>query len=276
LVRGIFGAPEGFSFIEADYSQIELRIAAEVSGEPTLRQLYARGEDVHMAMAIRMTGKPASRVTKEERKKAKAVNFGFLYGMGAVRFIKTAWDKYGLKVTLEEAEAARNAFFQQFPELLKWHANQRRLVRKYQRVQSPLGRIRHLPDITSPDKGVRGEAERQAINSPVQAMASDMCLLSMVLLHRAFIRRGLKSIPIGTVHDAINFEVPNEELMVVIPLIKKTMENPPLQRFFGYSLNIPLVADIGVGRAWGKSNTIPGEYLGSRRALQEWLDENTA
>jgi DNA polymerase-1 len=256
LVRGIFGSPEGWSFIETDYSQIELRIAAEVSNEPTLKQLYILGEDVHMTMAVRMTGKPASAVTKEERKKAKAVNFGFLYGMGWRKFIETAWDNYGLKVSEIEAQAARAAFFQQFPGLLKWHARQRRLAHKYQRIQSPFGRIRHLPDIVSSNAGVVGEAERQAINSPVQSMASDLCLLSLVLLDRAFRRKGLRAIPIGTVHDAINFECPNDELDVVIPLIKHTMENPPTEKLFGYRLEVPIVADISVGTAWGKGEEV--------------------
>lgn len=275
LVRGVFGAAPGWVFVEADYSQIELRIAAEISGERTLRQLYAQGQDVHMAMAMKMTGKPASKVTKEERKKAKAVNFGFLYGMGPGKFVSTAWDNYGVKVTLEEAQQARAAFFQQFPMLQKWHAQQRRLAHRNQRVQSPIGRIRHLPDIVSREKGVVGEAERQAINSPVQAMASDLCLLSLVLLDRAFRKRGLRAAPIGTVHDAINFEVPLDELETVLPLIKKTMENPPLQRLFGWSPSIPIVADIGVGRAWGKSDTLPAELFHTRGGLSEWINEQS-
>ena len=273
LVRGIFGAAPGWAFIEADYSQIELRIAAELSGEKTLRQLYVQGEDVHMAMAMRMTGKPASQISKEERKKAKAVNFGFLYGMGARKFVETAWDNYGVKVSLEEAEAARAAFFQQFPGLLPWHSKQRRLAHRNHRVQSPLGRIRHLPDIVSPEIGVVREAERQAINSPVQAMASDLCLLAMVLLDRSFRRAGYRAAPIGTVHDAINFECPHDELPHVIPLIKRTMENPPLERLFGYHLSIPIVADIGVGRAWGKSDEVPAELVHKRHLLEGWLDE---
>lgn len=272
LVRGLFGAAPGWSFVEADYSQIELRIAAEISGEPTLTQLYLNGEDVHMAMAMRMTGKPASKITKEERKKAKAVNFGFLYGMGWRKFIETAFNNYDLVVTEAEAQAARTAFFQQFPGLLKWHAQQRRMAHKNQRVQSPLGRIRHLPDIKSPEKGVVGEAERQAINSPVQAMASDLCLLSMVLLDRKFRKSGLQARPIGTVHDAINFEVPNEELPQVLPLIKRTMENPPLAQLFGYELSIPIVADIQVGSAWGENTEIPGEIIESL-ALPTFLED---
>ena len=273
LVRGIFGAAPGWAFIEADYSQIELRIAAEISGEPTLTQMYLNNEDVHTAMAIRMTGKPAHKITKEERKKAKAVNFGFLYGMGPAKFVETAFKNYGVTVTLNEAKAARAAFFQQFPELVYWHARQRRLAHKFHRVQSPLGRIRHLPDILSPERGVVNEAERQAINSPVQAMASDLCLLSLVLLDRKFRRLGLEARPIGTVHDAINFESPISELPEVLPLIKRTMENPPLEKLFGYRLNIPIVADIGVGRAWGKSDEVRAELYDQPGALEEWINE---
>lgn len=273
LVRGIFGAAPGWSFVEADYSQIELRVAAEISGEPTLRQLYVNGEDVHMTMAMRMTGKPASRVTKEERKKAKAVNFGFLYGMGWRKFIETAWNNYGLRVTPQEAQAARAAFFQQFPELLKWHARQRRLAHKNLRVQSPLGRIRHLPDITSPESGVVAEAERQAINSPVQAFASDLCLLSLVLLDRHFRKHDLPAFPIGTVHDAINFEVRNDALPVVLPTIKRVMENPPLDRYFRFTPGIPIVADLKVGDSWGGADEIPGHLVHEPDALEAWLDE---
>lgn len=273
LVRGVFGSAPGWAFVEADYSQIELRVAAEVSGEPTLRALYARGEDVHMAMAMRMTGKPASKVTKDERKKAKAVNFGFLYGMGPGKFVETAWNNYGVKVTLEEAKAARAAFFGQFPELIRWHARQRRLAHKFRRVQSPLGRIRHLPDIVSEDQGVVGEAERQAINSPVQAMASDMCLFSLVLLDRQFRKRAIRASPVGTVHDSILFEICDDDLLVAIPLIKRVMESPPIEKNFGVQLSVPVVSDIAIGRAWGKTIECPGDIIESNE-LKGWLDEN--
>lgn len=273
LVRGIFGAAPGWTFIEADYSQVELRIAAEVAQERTMLSLYARGEDIHMTMAMRMTGKPASEVTKEERKKAKAVNFGFLYGMGWRKFIQTAYSNYGVTVTEAEAKAFRTAFFDQFPDLMRWHARQRRLAHKYKRVQSPLGRLRHLPDIDSLDPGVVSEAERQAINSPVQAMASDLCLLSLSLLDRKFRKAGLRAAPIGTVHDAINFECPDDELEIVIPMIKDVMEHPPTRALFGYELKVPIVADVAVGSHWGHKEEIPGGIVTSQSELRQWLNE---
>lgn len=267
FIRGVFGAPPGFAFVESDYSQIELRVAAFLAQEKRMLSLYASGQDIHMAMAMRMTGKPAHLVTKEERKKAKAVNFGFLYGMGWRKFVSTAWLNYQVRVTEEEAQAMRTAFFEEFRDLPRWHARQRALAHKHGYVVSPLGRVRHLPDITSANSEVQHEAERQAINSPVQSFASDMALWSMSLVRREFQRQGLRATPIGTVHDAVNWEVPVEELAVALPIIKNTMENLPLEEVFGVDLNIPIVADLKVGERWGGAREITPEQV------FDWKDE---
>lgn len=259
FIRGLFGAQPGWWFVEFDYSQVELRVAAELSHEPTMIHLYQTGQDIHMTMAMQMTGKPAHLVTKEERKKAKSVNFGFLYGMQWRKYIDTAWNNYGLRVTEAEAQAFRKAFFAQFPELLVWHRKQRALVAKYGRVQSPLGRVRHLPDIKSRDREVKAEAERQAINSPVQSFASDMILISLVVLHKKFREMGLKTRSIGTVHDAINLEVPEDEMGVVLPLVKHTMENLPLEEWFDLHLNVPIIADCKAGSHWGDATELSEE-----------------
>lgn len=262
FVRGVFGAPSGFWFVEADYSQIELRVAAFLAQEPTMLHLYNTGQDIHMAMAMRMTGKPASEITKEERKRAKAVNFGFLYGMGWFKFVATAWSNYGIHVSEEESKAFRRSFFDQFRMLPKWHAKQRSLVDRYGYVVSPFGRIRHLPDIRSRDRDVRAEAERQAINSPVQSFASDMALWSMVRIQRRFDIMGLKACPIGTVHDAINFEVPEDEMKYALPVIKETMEDTdPLKDIFGIDLNVPIIADVKVGHHWGGATELTPDQV---------------
>lgn len=261
FVRGIFGAPPGWTFVQADYSQIELRVAAFLAQERNMLHLYATGQDIHMAMAMRMTGKPARLVTKEERKRAKAVNFGFLFGMSWHKFIETAWSNYDLVVTEAEAKAFRTSFFDGFPLLLPWHAKQRRLANKYKRVVSPIGRVRHLPDIDSADREVRAEAERQAINSPVQSFASDMALLSMPLISNEFKRRDLEAAPVGTVHDAVNFEIPDHELPVALPIIKNTMENLPLKEWFKVELNVPIVADVSIGNRWGGAKELTAEQV---------------
>lgn len=274
LVRGIFGAPRGSVFIETDYSQVELRVAAFLANEPTMLHLYNTGQDIHMAMAMRMTGKPQHLVTKEERKAAKAVNFGFLYGMGWAKFVSTAWLNYGVRVTEVEAQAFRQAFFTEFSALPAWHNKQRRLAQKYKRVETPMGRIRHLPDVDSPVDSIRSEAERQAINSPVQAFASDMALLSLTLVMKEFRARGYKAHAIGTVHDAVNWEVPIDEVPHALPLIKHTMENLPLERMFGINLTVPIVADAKIGTRWGGAAEIDNDVAMSPELLRVWLDNN--
>lgn len=273
FVRGVFGAPPGHLFVECDYSQVELRVAAFVAQEKNMLHLYNTGQDIHMQMAMRMTGKPKDQVTKEERKKAKAVNFGFLYGMGWAKFIETAWSNYGVVVTEAEAQAFRRAFFDEFPSLVDWHKRQRRLVAKYGRVESPLGRIRHLPDIHSEDQGVKAEAQRQSINSPVQSFASDMAVMALIKLDRYFMKHGYGARAVGTVHDAINFEIPMDEAPRVVPLIRRTMENLPLERF-GVHLNLPIVADAKIGVRWGDSIEVDNDISSNPAKLKEWIDEH--
>lgn len=258
LIRGLFGAPPGWSFIESDYSQIELRIAAFLARERTMLHLYSIGADIHLTTAAKVTGKPESQVTKEERKKVgKPVNFGFLYGMGWRKFIQTAFSNYGAVFDENEARAYREAYFALYNDLPRWHQKQRRLVREYGRVQSPLGRVRHLPDIYSPEEGVRAEAERQAINSPVQSMASDMAVLSMVVINQRFREMGIVGHCLGLVHDAVNYEIRDDHVARALPVIKDTMEDMSIvRRKFGVNVDIPIVADLKVGTHWGDAREL--------------------
>jgi len=252
FIRGVIGATPGWSFLQADYSQVELRIAAMLSGDKKMLGQYLRGEDIHMIRAMRMTGKPADQVSKEERKKAKAVNFGYIYSMGAKKFVSYAFDNYDLKITLEEAEADRRSFFEDYQSLRPWHARQRKLAQRYGRVQSPIGRIRHLPDIKSEDEKVRAEAERQAINSPVQSFASDLMLLSLVELHRNLDRKRCRIV--GTVHDSILFEVKQGYEDEYAEIIKNQMEDMSLvKKKFATEVTVPIVADIEIGTHWGET-----------------------
>lgn len=263
FIRGLFGAPPGWTFVEADYSQIELRIAAYLANEETMKHIYATGGDIHLSTAARVTGLPESQVTKEIRKVVgKPVNFGFLYGMGHLKFISTAFENYGSKFTEDEARAARKAYFELYPKLLPWHARQRRLVREYGRVQSPLGRTRHLPDIYSPDQAVRAEAERQAINSPVQGFASDLAVISMIAINERFRELNVAAHCLGLVHDAINFEIRDDHLSLALPIIKDTMEDMDIvYRKFGTLVDIPIVADVSVGAHWGDKLELKPEQV---------------
>ncbi len=258
FIRGLFGAAPGWSFVEADYSQIELRLAAYLAREETMLALYAQGADIHLATAARVTGLPESQVTGEIRKKVgKPVNFGFLYGMGWHKFIQTAFENYGSQFSEAEARAARKAYFDLFPGLIPWHEKQRRLVRKYGRVQSPIGRTRHLPDIYSPEQGVRAEAERQAINSPVQGFASDLAVLSMIHINKRLRAEKIPANCIGLVHDAINFEVRKDATADLLPIVKDTMEDMSIVRkLFGIEVDVPIIADLKIGSRWGGSREL--------------------
>jgi DNA polymerase-1 len=259
FIRGLFGAQPGYTLVEADFSQVELRIVAFLSRDKTMIHLYQTDQDIHRATASSVLGVPMSQVSKEDRKKAKAVNFGFAYGMGAAKFVHTAFTKYEVVFSLDEAQGVRKAFFDQFAGLLPWHARQRRLVAENRRVQSPIGRVRHLPDIDSADRMVRGEAERQAINSPVQAFASDLCLLAMILLNDRLAH--LDSRFISTVHDALLFEIKDDHVAAALPIIKETMENLPIMQKFGVEVDIPIKVDIKVGRNWGFAQELSLEEI---------------
>jgi len=265
FIRGLFGAPPGWTFVEADYSQIELRIAAYLADETTMKHIYANNGDIHLSTAARVTGLPESQITKEIRKVVgKPINFGFLYGMGWRKFIETAFNNYGSVFTEAEAQAARIVYFQLYPKLLPWHAKQRRLVNEYGRVVSPLGRIRHLPDIYSPDRGVRMEAERQAINSPVQGFGSDMAVIAMIEINRRLRELGWDQYAhcLGLVHDAINFEIRDDYVARVIPIIKDCMEDlDHLYRRFGVVIDIPIIADVSVGQHWGDKLELTAEQV---------------
>lgn len=263
FIRGLFGAPPGWTFAEADYSQIELRLAAFLAREDHMLHLYATGSDIHLTTAARVSGLPPSQVTKEIRKKlGKPVNFGFLYGMGWRKFIQTAFSNYGSHFTEEEAQAARRLFFELYPKLVPWHARQRRLVNENGRVQSPIGRVRHLPDVYSPEQGVRAEAERQAINSPVQGFGSDLAVLSMTVINQRFRDQGIAGFCLGLVHDAINYEIRDDHLARALPIIKGTMQDMSIVRKkFGVHVDVPIVADVQIGRHWGDTKELSEEQV---------------
>jgi DNA polymerase-1 len=250
FIRGVIGARPGWCFVQADYSQIELRIAAHCAKESRMQRAFLTGEDLHLVTARSLTGKLGSAVTKEERKKAKAVNFGFLYGMYPKKFQAYCFENFDLEVSIGEAELARKKYFEDYPDLLQWHDRQKRVAHNLHQVTSPIGRVRHLPDILSSDNSVRMEAERQAINSPVQSMASDLMLFSMVKLAERLDTS--EAAMVGTLHDAIFFEIREDALDRYLPIIKDTMENLPLERTFGTRLEVPIVADVEYGQHWGE------------------------
>ncbi len=245
-IRKLFTAPKGRVFFEADYSQLELRIAADYANDRAMLEIYRTGGDIHTETARLMTG--GRDPTKDERNKAKAVNFGFLYGMLAKKFVAYAFDSYRTVFTPREAERFRELFFMKYARLLPWHHEQEILCEAMGGVANRFGRFRKLPNIYSSDRFERLGAIRRAINTPVQGTGSDLLVASMVQLQKEHGKNGLKIV--GTVHDSIIGEFEETDVDWMVPEIKRIMAHPYIMDEFGVSFKVPLVADVGLG-PWG-------------------------
>lgn len=248
-IRGHIDAPEGWTLVVCDYSQIELRLVGHESQDPMLLLAYSTGQDVHSITSSRITGIDASHLTKEQRKMAKPVNFGFVYGMQWKKFRAYSRDNYEIDITDEESKRFRQIFFDLYNALPAWHERQRKRVRASGYVVSLSGRRRRLPGIHSSDRVVQGEAERQAINAPIQGFGSgDLKAMGMVEVWETFPAEYVKVR--GEVHDSVLYWIKTHKLDQYIPRIRAIMEAPKRLKEFGIELTVPLVVDVEVGR-WG-------------------------
>lgn len=282
--RSIFVAPPGYKIIEADLSQAELRIAACQANERRMIQLYNEGVDIHANTGAIITGNrlehvlankksedllldranefhgagaflqrlnPGSRKTAtvadfiaQIRYQAKAVNFGFLYGMQWFKFMIYAKTDYGIDYTEQEAMMMRERFFEAYPGLIDWHASTEREVYANGCVRALHGAIRRLPAIYSTQRSIQSEAVRQGINSPIQRFASDLGIMALWRLSRDcpdYIK------PVAFIHDALVAYVREDKVQEGGSAIRWYMENNPLQEWFGLNLQVPILADVSVG-----------------------------
>ena len=248
-IRSLITAPPGWELTEWDLSQAELRIAAVLSGDRAMKLAFQTGIDIHAVTAGLISGKDPSKMTKEElkdwRKKAKPVNFGFLYGMGVETFLKYAWEKYQVRFTQDEGQAFRDRFFEKYNGLPPWYERQHRTARMNGYVRSLSGRIRHLPDIASEDKVLRSFAERQSVNSPVQGLVPDLITMGLLEVHESFSPQIVRIV--GTIHDAGLIIIKKGYLEEVLPQIKRMIEEPKLVTELGINLTVPLVVEVSVG-----------------------------
>lgn len=244
-IRGLFSGAPGMILFEADYSQLELRIAAHYANEKTMLHIYQNNGDIHTETAKLFTN--GREPTKEERGKAKAVNFGFLYGMQAKKFVKYALDSYGQTFTQAEAEHIRNLFFAKYARLLPWHKEQEDLCDMQGGVSNMFGRFRRLPLIHSANKWERASAARRAINTPVQGSGSDLLISAVTQINKEL--KGIAWIG-ATVHDSIIGECRIEDKDLVDETIRRIMKHPKVLDDFGVTLKVPLDVDIGWG-PWG-------------------------
>lgn len=248
FIRSIWGAPPGWGFGQADYSQIEMRLAAMAANDRTMLRMFLEGRDPHTETAQEVLD--TMEVTPAQRKKAKAVNFGYLYGMREKKFQETARTKYGLILSLEECGRYRAKWMNRYSEIPLWHDRQRRLANRHGEVTSAIGRIRRLPDVHSSESGLRAEAERQAINSPIQGLANDLTTLGGALCKERISRDRFRVI--GFVHDAMLFYYRLDAAEEVLSIIKETMENLPLEEKFGMIMRVPIEVEVKIGAHWGE------------------------
>lgn len=250
-VRNLIEARPGWKILECDFSQVELRVASMFSGDANMQHAYQSGSDLHSKTTELLFG-DTSNLSKQDQKRkrteAKSMNFGFLYGMSAKTFVDYA-KGYGLNITEEQSEGFRNNFFEAYPRLLPWHEECKEYARKNGHTWSPIGRKRFLPDINSSNWSNRGQAERQSVNSGVQGFASDMCISALSDIVFSDIIDHERCKVLGSVHDAILFEIRDDYVEEVVPIVKEMMEHPSI--IDGIDIPIPIIADVEVHQAWG-------------------------
>lgn len=228
---------DDFVLLSADYSQIELRIIAALSEEETMIKAFQNHEDIHASTAAKVFGVPIAEVTREQRSNAKTVNFGIIYGVSA----------FGLsnQTTLNRSEAKEliDTYYKTYPKLRIYIDNQIHFAREHGYVETILGRRRYLQDINSRNAVVRGAAERNAVNAPIQGSAADIIKLAMINIYKRFEKENFTSKMLLQVHDELVFDVYKEELEIIKPIIKHEMEN-------AYKLVVPLDVEVGIGENW--------------------------
>lgn len=256
LVKEVFTAPEGYVIMQADLSQAELRIAAKLAGDPVMINAYANDLDLHTLTAQKTLGiSPTAWESldktqkKEKRTAAKAINFGFLYGMSSNKFLLYAKDNYGVLLTEVQAQEIRDAFFKTYHQLRPWHSVYKSRVKQNKYVETLFGRRRRLPEIDSQDTGIVASAERQAINSPVQGTGGEYTLFGLVWLKQKLNPDDV--IFVNTVHDSIILYVKEGKVTGVAKQIKEIMENLPTMGYFNFTMApVGMKVDVESGKDW--------------------------
>jgi DNA polymerase-1 len=230
---------DGWSFLSLDYSQIELRILAHMSGEEALIDAFNTDKDIHTETAAGVYNVPVEQVTKDMRYSAKAVNFGILYGQSSFGLSKE------LGIQKKEAQQIIDTYFEKYPKVKLFIDNMMAKAREEKKTVTLLGRERLLPDIDSKNFMLRAANERFAVNAPIQGSQSDIIKIAMIRIEKALIDTKMKSFLVLQIHDELIFECPEDELKKCEKMVKEAMEN-------AYSLAIPLKVDVSVGKNWGE------------------------
>jgi DNA polymerase-1 len=230
-------ANEDFTLLAADYSQIELRVIASLSGDEHLCEAFREGEDIHLATAAKIYAKDKSEITKSMRANVKSVNFGIIYGISAFGLSQQ------LNISRKEASDLIEQYFENYPRVRQYIEECKQIARERGYAQSMCGRRRYLKDINSLNVNLKSFAERNAVNMPVQASSADMIKLAMIAIHRRMQTEGLQSKMIMQVHDELVFDVYKPELEQMKVIVKEEMEN-------ALNLNVPIVVEMNSGENW--------------------------
>ena len=236
-IRKAFIPEPGCLFFSADYSQIELRVMAHLSQDPQMIEVFREGKDLHAATAANIYKKPIEEVTRDERTKSKRANFGIIYGITVFGLAER------LDIPRDEAKMLIDGYFDTFPQVHDYMEKSKEVARQQGYVTTLFGRRRYLPDINSANSVVRGFAERNAINAPIQGTAADIIKVAMIHIFQRFKTEGIKSKMILQVHDELNFSVYPDEKEKVEHIVLEEMQN-------AYQMAVPLVADSGFGDNW--------------------------
>ena len=236
-IRKAFIPEPGCLFFSADYSQIELRVMAHLSQDPNMIEVFREGKDLHAATAANIYKKPIEEVTRDERTKSKRANFGIIYGITVFGLAER------LDIPRDEAKMLIDGYFATFPEVHNYMEKSKEIARKQGYVTTLFGRRRYLPDINSANSVVRGFAERNAINAPIQGTAADIIKVAMIHIFQRFKAEGIRSKMILQVHDELNFSVYPDEKEKIERIVIEEMQN-------AFHMAVPLVADSGFGDNW--------------------------
>jgi DNA polymerase-1 len=239
MVRNAFIAPKGYKILSADYSQIELRLAAIYSGDKNLIKIFKEGKDIHTATAAIIHGIPESEVTKLIRSTAKEVNFGIIYGLGSVGLAQRTG------MSRDEAKKFIETYFEKFPGIKKFITEAVEKAREKGYAETLFGRKRYLPDLISNNGMMRSAAERVAVNMPLQGTQADLIKLAMIKIYQGLPKVSQKTKMILQIHDQLLFEVPDDELEKVSVYVKETMEK-------ANDYVVPITVDISMGKSWGE------------------------
>jgi DNA polymerase-1 len=241
-IRSAFVAEPGHKLVSADYSQIELRILAHVSGEPKLREAFARGEDIHTATAAEVLGKDPATLTQGDRSTAKMINFGIVYGISSFGLSEN------LEISREEAQALIDAYLARFPHVQDFIQRTIEAAQEDGYSTSLLGRRRPVPELRASNRQTRGLGERLAVNFVMQGSNADIIKKAMVSIHNRLREEGRGARLVLQVHDELLLEVPDAEVSAIKDLVREEMCG-------AYDLDPPLAVDIGVGEDWHEAKS---------------------